>query len=119
MFYIPDPTLTFVGVPYHVATFTLFEFQAIAVAAVFSERAWLPTREEMRGEYRERVERKGCGRSFNSLLGEEVRYVRELVGWLNGNAEVTGGEKVERHSEAWVVESEVIVAKIRKMLELK
>lgn len=26
IFYIPDPTLAFVGVPYYTATFTLFEF---------------------------------------------------------------------------------------------
>lgn len=28
IFYIPDPTLAFIGVPYHVATFSTFEFQA-------------------------------------------------------------------------------------------
>lgn len=28
IFYIPDPTLTFIGVPYHVATFSALEFQA-------------------------------------------------------------------------------------------
>jgi hypothetical protein len=119
IFYIPDPTLAFVGVPYYVATFTLFEFQAIAVAAVFSGRAWLSEKEEMRREYRERVERKGVGRSFHSLLGEEALYVRELVEWVNGNAEVTGGEKVEGHSEKWLAESEVMLAKFRKMLESK
>ncbi|KAG9758781.1 hypothetical protein KCU73_g3723, partial [Aureobasidium melanogenum] len=32
IFYIPDPTLAFIGVPYHVATFSLYEFQAMAVA---------------------------------------------------------------------------------------
>ena len=28
IWYIPDPTLAFVGVPYHVATFSLFEFKS-------------------------------------------------------------------------------------------
>lgn len=28
IWYIPDPTLAFIGVPYHVATFSAFEFQA-------------------------------------------------------------------------------------------
>ena len=32
IFYIPDPTLAFIGVPYHVATFSLFDFQAVALA---------------------------------------------------------------------------------------
>jgi hypothetical protein len=67
IFYIPDPTLAFVGVPFYVATFTFFEFQAIVVAAVFSGRAWLPSKEEMQDEYRERSRRKGYGRLFHSL----------------------------------------------------
>lgn len=29
IWYIPDPTLSFIGVPFHVATFSLFEFQAM------------------------------------------------------------------------------------------
>ncbi|KAH0361764.1 FAD/NAD(P)-binding domain-containing protein, partial [Aureobasidium melanogenum] len=59
IFYIPDPTLAFIGVPYHVATFSLFEFQAMAVAAIFSGSANLPEEQELREEYKERVERKG------------------------------------------------------------
>ncbi|KAH0336033.1 FAD/NAD(P)-binding domain-containing protein, partial [Aureobasidium melanogenum] len=48
IFYIPDPTLAFIGVPYHVATFSLFEFQAMAVAAIFAGSANLPSEKEMR-----------------------------------------------------------------------
>lgn len=36
MFYIPDPTLVFVGVPYHVSTFSLFDFQAEVAARVLA-----------------------------------------------------------------------------------
>jgi hypothetical protein len=36
IFYIPDPTLAFIGVPYHVATFSFFEFQAMALAEDFA-----------------------------------------------------------------------------------
>ncbi|KAK3077503.1 hypothetical protein LTS18_010070, partial [Coniosporium uncinatum] len=36
IFYIPDPTSIFVGVPYYSTTFTLFDFQAMAVAAFLS-----------------------------------------------------------------------------------
>ena len=52
IFYIPDPTLAFVGVPFHIATFTFSEYQAIAVAAAFSGRAWVPSKEAMQAEYR-------------------------------------------------------------------
>ncbi|KAH0378508.1 FAD/NAD(P)-binding domain-containing protein, partial [Aureobasidium melanogenum] len=61
IFYIPDPTLAFIGVPYHVATFSLFEFQALAVAEVFAGSANLPWENEMRKEYEARVARKGVG----------------------------------------------------------
>ncbi|KAL2182061.1 uncharacterized protein P884DRAFT_274495 [Thermothelomyces heterothallicus CBS 202.75] len=83
IFYINDPTLAFVGVPYHVATFSLFDFQAQAVARVFAGKARLPSREEMRREYQKRVEEKGLGRGFHSLhaRGHELEYVQGLVDW--------------------------------------
>lgn len=119
IFYIPDPTLVFVGVPFYTATFTLFEFQAIAVAAVLSGHAWLPTQEEMRKEYKKRVETKGVGRAFHSLRDRQVEYVNELLAWINGHAEVTGVEKVEGHSKRWLEEDKVKLQKIRKMFEVK
>lgn len=48
--YILDPTLAFVGVPYYVTTFSFFDFQAAAVAAVFSGLAKLPSESETRVE---------------------------------------------------------------------
>jgi len=102
IFYIPDPTLAFIGVPFYTATFSFFEYQAIALAAVFSGRAWLPGEEEMRKEYAQRVERKGLGRAFHDMKGEEVEYVKVLVDWINEQAEVTGGGKVEGHSREWM-----------------
>ncbi|KAL2020839.1 hypothetical protein VTK56DRAFT_7932 [Thermocarpiscus australiensis] len=104
MFYIPDPTLAFVGVPYHVATFSLFDFQAQVVALVFAGRARLPSREAMRAEYARRVRERGLGRGFHSLMaeGDEIAYVQGLVDWVNEG--VGEGKKEERmvpHSEEW------------------
>lgn len=56
----------------------------------------------MRKEYEERVQRKGFGRGFHDLKNEETKYVKEVVEWINGHAEVTGAPKVEGHSEEWV-----------------
>lgn len=67
IFYIPDPTLVFIGLPYHVSTFNLYDFQAIAVAAVFSGRAALLSEEEMREEYRNYLQVKGSDKDFHSL----------------------------------------------------
>lgn len=119
IFYIPDPTLVFVGVPFYTATFTLFEFQAVVVAAVFSGRAWLPKEDEMREEYRTRVLNKGYGRAFHSLREQQVEYVGELLTWINGQAEVTGAEKVEGYSERWLEEDKLKLQKMRKMFEAK
>jgi hypothetical protein len=119
IFYIPDPTLAFVGVPFYTATFSFFEFQAIAVAAVFSGRAWTPSREEMKAEYTERVKRKGAGRALHNLRGESIEYVDELVAWLNSQAEVTGGQKIEGYSKEWQEESKLILTKYIKLVQAK
>ncbi|KAF1363703.1 FAD/NAD(P)-binding domain-containing protein [Lizonia empirigonia] len=71
IFYIPDPTLAFVGVPFFTATFTLFEFQAMVVARVFAGAAVLPSEADMRAEYGERVRVKGWGKGFHSLRDRE------------------------------------------------
>lgn len=101
IFYIPDPTLSFIGVPYHVATFSLFEFQAMALAAVYSGRAALPDEPAMRREYRARVEQKGAGRTFHSLkvVGEEIGYVRDLIDWVNTHR--SPEDQLEAHTQRW------------------
>lgn len=102
IFYIPDPTLAFVGVPYYTATFTLFEFQAIVVAAVFSGVARLPSESSMREEYRERVRQKGTGRAFHSLRNVEEHYVREALDWINSDRARHGLPPVEGHNPTWI-----------------
>ncbi|KAH6683996.1 flavin-binding monooxygenase-like-domain-containing protein [Halenospora varia] len=102
IFYIPDPTLAFVGTAYSVSSFSLFEFQAIAVAAVFAGRAKLPREEEMRAEYRQRVLEKGLGRSFHVLKEGEIEYVESIVNWVNRDGAVFGVPAIEGHSNEWV-----------------
>ncbi|MCJ1401790.1 hypothetical protein MMC11_005007 [Xylographa trunciseda] len=115
IFYIPDPTLSFVGVPYYSATFTLFEFQAIAVAAAYSRRAKIPSQEAMRSEYERRVRKKGYGRGFHSLKEEEVEYVRDLVGWVNEEAGRQGLPLVEGHTEEWLKAREERTQQLKEM----
>jgi thioredoxin reductase len=106
IFYIPDPTLAFIGIPFHTATFSFFEFQAVALAAVLSGKVPLPSEESMREEYLERLQRKGAGRPFHSMRGEgqEIGYVKELVAWVNGKLsadEVGEEELMQGHSKKW------------------
>ncbi|KAK1148122.1 hypothetical protein N8T08_010761 [Aspergillus melleus] len=101
IFYIPDPTLIFVGIPYYTATFTLFEFQAIVVTAVLSGIAQVPTEANMRTEYTERVNRIGAGRKFHSLKDIEELYVEDILGWVNRNRESQGLPVIEGHTLTW------------------
>lgn len=103
IFYIPDATLAFVGVPYHVATFTLFEFQAMALASVFSGRTKLPPTQAMRNEYRERIKEKGAGRFFHSLKkrGDEIAYVNDLVTMVNDEGN-NPSAVMKGHSQKWL-----------------
>lgn len=106
IFYIPDPTLAFVGIPFYTATFSLFEFQAIIVAAVLSGVAQLPSEKHMRAEYRERVRLKGNGRAFHSLKNAEESYVDEALAWVNGDRIALGFPPVEGHSASWKIAKE-------------
>ena len=107
IFYIPDPTLAFIGIPFHTATFSFFEFQAVALAEVLIGRVSLPSKEAMRGEYRERLLRKGAGRPFHSMRGhgQEIGYVKELAEWVNGelqaNSKAKDGALMRGHSKKW------------------
>jgi hypothetical protein len=100
IFYIPDPSLAFVGTAYSVTSFALFEYQAIATAAVFCGRVRLPSQRQMRNEYKLRVLKNGLGRRFHTLKDEEVPYVTELVTWLNKGRLV---KPIEGYSEQWLV----------------
>ncbi|KAK4465688.1 putative monooxygenase [Cladorrhinum samala] len=104
IFYIPDPTLAFVGVPYHVSTFSLFDFQAQVMSRVFSGKAKLPGMEDMRTEYTNRLKEKGVGRGFHSLhhSGDEIAYVQELVALASNKDGPEEADKMVGHSEKWL-----------------
>jgi hypothetical protein len=115
IFYIPDPTLAFVGVPFFTATFTLFEFQAMVVGKVFAGLATLPSEQEMRGEYNGRIRTKGYGKAFHSLRDKEEEYVNELLGWVNGDLEKRGKTALAGHSEQWKAAREEQVQRIKAL----
>ncbi|ORX93343.1 pantothenate transporter [Clohesyomyces aquaticus] len=115
IFYIPDPSLIFIGVPFFTATFTLFEFQAMVIAKVVSGRAKLPAQEKMREEYRKRVGEKGYGKNFHSLKHREVEYVNEILGWVNEELRGKGEGELKGHSEVWMEAKEEQVERIKAM----
>ncbi|KAI6375100.1 hypothetical protein MCOR25_002994 [Pyricularia grisea] len=110
IFYIPDPTLAFVGVPYHISTFSFFDIQAQVISRVFSGDAQLPPRAEMAAEFAKRwvaddgekeVDPVSLGKTFHSLYGREDAYTDELVAWVNTQVEAAGGEPIQTLGAAW------------------
>lgn len=104
IFYIPDPTLAFVGVPFHVATFALFDVQAQAVARAFAGRVSFPDVAERRAAYEQKKTKKGVGRSFHSLKddGAELGYADSLRAWVNRSADELGDERMPPYTEEWL-----------------
>ncbi|KAK7224873.1 hypothetical protein V2G26_012876 [Clonostachys chloroleuca] len=81
MFYIDDPTLVFVGLPYHIVTFSTFDYQAQVAARILSGQSSLPSGPQMRSEYDQRVKASGFGLRFHSQAegDAELRYIRQLI----------------------------------------
>ncbi|KAF4952431.1 hypothetical protein FSARC_12648 [Fusarium sarcochroum] len=104
IFYTEDPSLSFVGVPYYTATFSLFDFQAQALARVLTGKTRLQSRGSMRQEYDDRVASKGRGRKFHSLAGddEEIHYVKDLLDWANSGLVDDQIEPLIGHSQEWL-----------------
>lgn len=115
IFYIPDPTLLFIGVPFFTATFSLFEFQAMAAAKVINGLAKLPSEPAMRVEYEQRIQEKGLGKGFHSLKDREEEYVGELLGWVNRDLVERGLERLEGHSAGWRRAKGEQVERLRKL----
>ncbi|OCF32310.1 dimethylaniline monooxygenase [Kwoniella heveanensis BCC8398] len=113
VFYVPDPTLTFIGLSVNTSAFSFFEYQSIAIARVLSGKARLPSDQDRWRDYKELIAKKGEGK-FSHLMNRdgERAYVKATVEWLNRDAEWSGAPLVEGHSEAWLAESDKTVGLI-------
>ena len=115
VFYIPDPTLAFVGISVNTSAFSFFEYQSISVARVFSGKARLPDPQSQRVALDKVVTSKGKGK-FRHFLGPagERAYVRDTVEWINRDAATLGASTIERPSAAWLHYSNQVKVKIAK-----
>lgn len=115
IFYIPNPTLSFVGVPFHIATFSFFEFQSYAIARVYSQSAYLPSEELMRKEWQDRLKCKGAGREFHALGAElEQEYIQDIVNWVNTDGKQLNKKVLQGHSKEWFDVKEHAFEALRK-----
>ncbi|CAN8105287.1 unnamed protein product [Discula destructiva] len=118
IFYIPDPTLSFVGVPYYTSTFSMFDFQAEVVARVYAGLSSLPSEEAMRAEYAARKAKGDKGKAFHSLIRNQVPYMDDILDWVNSGAEERGVEKMRGVDEKWYEAYEEFQAKSRRLIPL-
>lgn len=94
IFYIPDPTLAFVGVTQYASTFSLFDIQALVLAAVWAGRGRLPSQAAMREEQRRRKDhlRRLPGALLNGVYLLDDFVIWRLLDWVNGDVtEKEGG----------------------------
>lgn len=118
IFYIPDPSLSFVGVPYYTSTFSMFDFQAEVVARVYAGLAALPSEDAMRGEYRVRKAKGDKGKAFHSLIQNQVPYMDDILSWVNRGVEERGIERMRGVDEEWYRSYENFKTMSRRLIPL-
>jgi cation diffusion facilitator CzcD-associated flavoprotein CzcO len=115
IFYIPDPTLLFVGVPYYTSTFSLFDFQAEVVSRFLAGKAALPKQEALRREYDDRKAGLVEGsKTFHSLMRKEVPYMDSILQWINAEAHRLGFEPMQGVDERWLDRYKFFMAEMEK-----
>ncbi|KAI0002301.1 FAD/NAD(P)-binding domain-containing protein [Xylariaceae sp. FL0662B] len=101
IFYIPDPSLAFIGVSHLVSTFSLFDFQAQVVAKVFAGNAQLPSKSIMKQEHRDRKARFQPGDRFHSMYMVEDLYIEQILSWINKDLAKAGLEPLPGMDTEW------------------
>ncbi|KAI0458376.1 hypothetical protein F5B21DRAFT_24750 [Xylaria acuta] len=103
IFYIPDPTLVFIGVSQLVSTFSLFDFQARVMAKVLAGRVRLPAESIMKAEQRERKAHFQPGDRFHALLLGEQAYIAEVLTWVNADLTKADLAPMEGMDAKWLM----------------
>lgn len=94
LFYIPNPTLCFIGLLRAVIPFPLCQFQAMLVARIWSAETRLPGDTVMRRWY-EKVENECGPERFVLRLEKEVAYNNTLLAWMRESEVGEGGVTVK------------------------
>ena len=105
IFYIPSPSLAFIGLPSKIVPFRTFESQAALIARVWAGRLSLPPEEDMWEWEREVVKKRGEGRGFHVLpYPTDFEYHDSLVEWAEraeGEGRGKGKERKWDEKEYW------------------
>jgi len=100
VWYIPDPTLVFVGLPYKIIPFRTVEGQIAVVSRIWSHRLDLPSEMEMRKWEEARIAKCGSGKLFHVLpVPTDFEYHNEMVVWASKARGKTLGNPPPRWTE--------------------
>lgn len=116
IFYIPDPTLAFIGVPYNTSTFSLFDFQSRVLAKIFKGEARLPSEEEMYRLHRARKAKQKPGERLHNLALSDVAYAEEILESVNRDLKRAELPRMIAFDEKWhagFAELKAFVASVR------
>jgi cation diffusion facilitator CzcD-associated flavoprotein CzcO len=82
IFYSPDPTVSFVGLPQRIIPFPDAESQSSVIARVYSGRLELPDFSVMKSWEADRIKEKGDRRAFHLMpFPEDRKYMNDLYLW--------------------------------------
>lgn len=82
IFYIPHPTLAFLGLPWNILPFPFGEAQSAVLARVWSSRLSLPSESSMLSWEEERIAARGSGKTFHNMNSlEDFATHNELYDW--------------------------------------
>lgn len=103
IFYIPDPTLSFIGIPKLIIPFPLAELQGAVVARVLSGRIELPPRAAMLAdEARHEESRAHRDANFHDyVFPDDVAYYRELDDWVRKGTSSDPAAATGFFGESW------------------
>ncbi|KAI2602636.1 FAD dependent oxidoreductase [Hypoxylon sp. NC1633] len=101
IFYIPDPTLAFIGITHFASTFSMYDFQAQVLAAVFAERVALPPKAAMQAEQKRRKSRVLPGTFLNSIFILDDFVIHRMLHWVNEGMVARGFEPLQGPDRAW------------------
>lgn len=116
IFYIPDPTLAFIGVTHFASTFSLYDFQAQVLGSVFAGRVRLPSKTAIEVEQKRRKSRLLPGTFLNSIFLLDDFVIHRLLEWVNRDLVAGGLEPLQGPDPKWWDEFSVLRENARSLL---
>ncbi|KAJ2724505.1 monooxygenase [Coemansia sp. Benny D115] len=116
LLYIPNPTLSFFGLPHKATLFSLYEYQAHYLARVYLGKVPLPSFAQMQSEWQELVSEYRPVNKLYSFGPRQLDYINSLVDQLVA-CEGTSGRfcKLSRDSPTAMVTLNKLMLRIKTL----